>query len=199
MARACTEEQFLKDVANHMMTIRSDDGLIRVVNFRQEKTISLHFSLITWPGFLCITGDMGTYVFSRELDLFQFFRSEPVAGDSGLHINLSYWAEKLQATDKNSKVKEYDYEIFKQVIQERVDEAETTKIQRDAIAGMVADLKDKDIRMVQETVQDFEVFEFTDFWEHDLTDYSYHFVWCCYAIAWGIMQYDKWKEGIPHV
>ena len=44
-------------------------------------------------------------------------------------------------------------------------------------------------------VHDFESsdgsFRINDFWEADLTEYTYHYVWCCYAISWGIMKYDK--------
>ena len=35
------------------------------------------------------------------------------------------------------------------------------------------------------------VFEFRDFWETNLCDYTFHFTWCCYALAWGIQQYDQ--------
>ena len=33
-------------------------------------------------------------------------------------------------------------------------------------------------------------FEFDDFWEVDNKTYSFHYIWCCYAMAWGIQQYD---------
>jgi hypothetical protein len=31
---------------------------------------------------------------------------------------------------------------------------------------------------------------FTDFFEHSLEDYTFHYIWCCYALVWGIRQYD---------
>jgi len=37
-------------------------------------------------------------------------------------------------------------------------------------------------------------YEFTDSWEWDCTEYTYRFIWCCYALAWGIQMYDKVKE-----
>lgn len=194
MNRACTEEQFLKDVAEHKMSVVRDEGMFRVLHFKKDKTICGSFSLVTWPGYLCITGDMGTYVFSRLDDMFHFFRREEfMKNKPGLQINLSYWAEKLQAIDKTGKVKEYSYDIFKQIVQERIDEAETTKVQRDAVEDMVANLDGQPIEIVHERIRDFEEFEFSDFWEHDLTEHTYHFVWCCFAIAWGIQEYDKSK------
>ena len=33
-------------------------------------------------------------------------------------------------------------------------------------------------------------YRLSDFWEVNLYQYTYHFVWCCYAIVWGIHQYD---------
>ena len=197
MNRPCTEQQFLKDVTNHTMTVHTDIGMVRVLVFQQPGTINLMFVLTTWPGYLCISGDMGTYVFSLLADMFQFFRSEGHESVRGLFINLPYWEQKLKAVDKNSNVKEYSYEIFKQIVQERIDEAETTKKQRDAIEHLVESLDGEDITEVHRRVSEFDEFDFTDFWEHDLTEYTYHFIWICYAIAYGIQQYDKAKE-VPH-
>jgi hypothetical protein len=33
-------------------------------------------------------------------------------------------------------------------------------------------------------------FRFQDFYEVDNRDYTFHFIWCAYAIAWGIRKYD---------
>ena len=43
-------------------------------------------------GSLIASGDVGTYVFSRLADMFEFFRS-PMTSDGRLYINDSYWAE----------------------------------------------------------------------------------------------------------
>lgn len=198
MKKACTEQQFLKDISEHKMTILLDKDWHRHVVFQKPGTINLMFGLVTWPGYLHIYGDMGDYTFSRIADMFEFFRTEKerrAQPGETLFINLGYWAEKLQAVDKNSKVKEFSYDILKQIIQERIDEAETTKAQRDAVEQLVESLDGESMEVVHERVRDFEEFEFSDFWEHDLTEYTYHFIWCCYAIAWGISTYDTFKES----
>jgi hypothetical protein len=41
-----------------------------------------------------------------------------------------------------------------------------------------------------------DVFEFSDSWEWDLTDYDWHFRVSCHAIVWGINQYDKHRAAI---
>ena len=96
MSDQCTEERFLSDIANHQMTVIRDDVVGRHIRFRRPSTICYGFDLITWPGHLCITGDLGTYVFQRLVDMFEFFRADPFYADrhpkQQLFINAGYWA-----------------------------------------------------------------------------------------------------------
>lgn len=85
----CTMERFLDDVAKHEMTVLADQGNVRHLSFRAPGTVIQHFNLTTWPNHLCVSGDMGTYVFSRLEDMFDFFRENK--------INPGYWHEKLKA------------------------------------------------------------------------------------------------------
>ena len=32
---------------------------------------------------------------------------------------------------------------------------------------------------------------FQDWWKVDTDDYSFRFLWCCYALAWGVQKYDE--------
>lgn len=89
-----SHESFMRDVATHEMTVFRDDGLYRHIRFRRPNTMRTHFDLITYPGYLCYSGDMGTYVFSRLDDMFEFFRTDR-------DINPGYWSEKLQAVDNH--------------------------------------------------------------------------------------------------
>jgi len=34
-------------------------------------------------------------------------------------------------------------------------------------------------------------FDMSDFWDHDCTEYTFHFIWILYAIVYGIGEYDK--------
>ena len=38
-------------------------------------------------------------------------------------------------------------------------------------------------------------FMFDDFFDGSMTRFSFRFLWCCYALAWGINTYDKSKES----
>ena len=81
-----------------------DNGVHRHIRFKKPGTMCMYFDLITYPGGLLYTGDMGTYVFVRLQDMFEFFRTSNQDGwvkEMGLtlYTNHSYWSEKLVATD----------------------------------------------------------------------------------------------------
>lgn len=94
MIRDCTEAVFLADVAHHQLTVLRDDGLYRHLRFSKPGSNDMRFDVVTWPGFLAYSGDMGCFVFERLDDMLAFFR-RPYTGP-GLTINERYWAEKCQ-------------------------------------------------------------------------------------------------------
>lgn len=208
-----TESDFLKEVRDHEMIIIKDDGAYRHVRFKKPGTTCMHFDLITWPGYLCYTGDMGTYIFSRLRDMFEFFRTDREYNQSRgrqLGINLSYWAEKAEAKDRHSGIMEFSEDLFNRAVTEhlvswiRENAYRTTKEERrelwDAVMiDVIGAEGDSGGFRKQIAVNDFShyvnekvrEFYFQDFWEHTVEDYTHRFVWCCYALAWGIQQYDN--------
>lgn len=214
-----TEQSFLADVRDHKMFVIRDDGRYRHVRFQKPGTSCMHFDLITWPGYLCYCGDMGTYVFSRLEDMFEFFRTDrwqPSRDGRTLFINLGYWSEKLQAVDgqrSGGTAKEFDKDRFECVINEyrlrwiREYRDKLSKDERrelwEAVRDDVISRLDDGEYAAQQAAHDFSHsvkgirhFEFTDLWDHDFTDYTYRFVWCCYAMAWGIQQYDNTRAQV---
>jgi hypothetical protein len=197
-----TEESFLKDVAEHRMEVQQDNGVFRCLRFAKPGTNCYSFSLITGPGFLLCRGDMGCFEFERLYDMFEFFRSGEVG--QKLKINLSYWAEKLEATDRNGGYQEFSEAKFRDALEQDIaDYLESypdieAKEFRDEVACEI--LSPLDNGEGSEAVRHAMEFQyrgkhpFQDFYEHSsLQGYTYHFVWCCYAIAWGIQQYDQAK------
>lgn len=190
--RTALETRFLGDVAAHVMTIIRDgeDGVNRHIRFSIPDSSQYRFDLITWPGHLCYTGDMGTYVFSRTRDMFEFFRTDrkqPKLGQA-LFINPGYWAEKVLAADKNGKIEEFDRDLAEQRLREALRD-----LRRDKTSAERSEIFDD----VMASVEDGEVAfktalmdHFSDPWEWDLNEFTYSFMWCCYAIAWGIQYYD---------
>lgn len=204
MAKEPTQEIFLKDVANHEMTVVLDNGINRCLRFagKGEHRWYLHFTLTTWPGYLCISGDMGCFVFTRLDDMFEFFRSKPRdTADASLYINTGYWAEKCEAADRRtSGLETYDGDKFRTRVEEYFNEnfegsAEDKKECWDNIRHQVLGAESE--HEAHDNLRTFEDgFEFPDSWEWDLTKYTYQYIWCCYAIAWGIRQYDLTKAAI---
>jgi hypothetical protein len=42
--------------------------------------------------------------------------------------------------------------------------------------------------------RDPRTYEFSDTWEWNCDEYTFRFVWCCYALAWSIKRYDEFKQ-----
>lgn len=218
MSESITEAQFLNDVRSHVLEVIRDDGVHRHIRFRRPGTMCMHFDLITWPGYLCYTGDMGTYVFSRLEDMFQFFRTDANSAwlkrnGLALGINPSYWGEKLQAHDKGDGFRKFSESKFNRNVMEylvnwmRDNRDRTTKEDRrelwDSVIGSVisADGDSGGYRkqcaahdFSHEVNTDVGYFEFRNVWERNCEEYSYCFMWCCYALAWGIGVYDASRE-----
>ena len=227
MSAACSEERFLRDVAKHEMTVIRDDGVHRHIRFKQPDSSNMFFDLVTWPGFLCYSGDMGTYVFQRTQDMFGFFRKNGRLDG----IDRRYWAEKIEAAD-NTGVTRHSHDEFMRQINDWVDqhaegdkpgddEPEQLALWAEAYAELRAEVESEVLSADSNEVRCFDAandfthagdawkafhgpdakFEFTDFWEVDTKEYTPRFLWCCYALAWGIEQYDAAKrlaaEAVP--
>jgi hypothetical protein len=188
-----TEESFLKDVEQHKLIVVRDDGNHRHVIFAKPGTYCQRFELITWPGFLCYTGDMGTFVFRRLEDMFAFFRDNR-PDDGKLRINLGYWAEKLEAADRCDGAQQWSEDKFRSVIEAYLDRdgepvsAELREAVEEEVLSCLGDGEHEAYRAASQF--NHYGFQFYDLWDHDFKEYSYRFVWCCFALAWGIKQYD---------
>lgn len=90
--RRNVEQAFTSDIREHELHVLRDDGLYRHVRCMRPGTYCFGFDIVTWPGYLAYVGDMGTFVFSRIRDMFEFFDS----GAERHRINPDYWSEKLQ-------------------------------------------------------------------------------------------------------
>lgn len=195
------KNQFLEDTANHGMTVHLDNGLYRHVQFKRQGSCIYAFDLVTWPGHLSISGDMGTFTFRRLDDMFEFFRSDPKERGP----SFGYWAQKCQAMDtRGSGIREYSYDKFKQAIADEIKEAVESGelVVTDELNEALEELRDEgecSLECAYRAIESFNdtrsEYRFQDFHEHDLMEFSYTFLWCCYAIQWGIQQYDAAKAG----
>ena len=197
---------FQRDIATHVMKVLRIDGVHRHIRFRRPGTMCMHFDLVTWPGYLAYTGDMGCYVFSRLHDMFEFFRRP----DGSFTIDRRYWAEKVQASDKADGIEEFDPERFRSVINDyrvrwvrdarerdlltKDERRELWEAVEDDVLGSIVDGEQSAFSVAQEfgwrPAEGRRAYCFEDLWEHRFTDYTHRFQWCCYALAWGIRKFD---------
>lgn len=183
-------KQFEADVNAHQMAILHDDGLYRHLRFKDPKCSIYWFDIITSPGLLTINGDMGTYVFARITDMFDFFTSNTT------HINPGYWGQKLQA---DSGYKNYSPIRLKELVESTVSEhagelaaPESAAFRQEVLTTLWEWGEPSDDET--EARQDLDQFEHNGFrfknaWEWDLRDYQFRYLWCCFAIQWGILRY----------
>lgn len=182
---------FLGDVRKHKMTVMLNNGVYRHLRFARPGSSVFHFNIVTWPGYLSITGDMEAFTFSRLTDMFEFFRHET--------INPQYWAEKIVATSAHGGHRKFSADLFKHAIREdfkqwRFGSAAARKEAWEYIAFDIYEPEESDGNHAVREVMDYRCpvsgHTFQDFWDHTFEDYTYHFIWACRAIRWAVEQYD---------
>lgn len=192
---------FRADTADHTMQVLRDDGLYRHLRFSRagfefrsyevehisKPSVFFRFDLVTWPGYLAITGDIGDYVFCRIADMVEFF------GDERGYVNYDYWAEKLVAPAGRSSVLTFSERRYRQQVEGWISEQEDPTVVAAAREQLLGPLDERllDLRSAHELLRDFEHdgVGITDAWEWDLTDYEHRYLYCCCAIAWGVREY----------
>lgn len=192
-------DAFNKWVANgeHVMTVLRDDGLYRHLRFSKPNTGSYRFDLLTWPGYLTITGDMGCYTFTRLPDMFEFFIG---------YINTDYWAEKI-ADGGRASVKTHDEDQFKAwLIQDfwegsRDMDATEARLWWEALRSDVfndAYMGDQDschavLRELDLNGMNIPAEHYMNDWDKTWNAYEWQFEFCLAAIVTGIRTYQAHK------
>jgi len=178
------QKDFLRftQASNTKIQVKLDKGIYRHLYVSGGLT---WFEIITSPGVLIYTGDMGTFVFRRNQDMFWFFR-DPKAED--LYVNPEYWAEKVEAEDNCDGMREYKpkaaYEEFLEYIKDEEDEGRQE--------NLLEMLEEADLETQQ------NAYQLASEWNMDTCDYprlgeifTGRYLWCLYAIVWTIRQYDN--------
>ncbi|XZG69278.1 hypothetical protein ACTSKR_11500 [Chitinibacteraceae bacterium HSL-7] len=197
----CSAEQFQKDTAGHQMTVIRDDGVYRHLRFKKPNTINCYFDIVTWPGYLAITGDMGANLFSRLNDMFEFFRTDRERG--GRTINPSYWCEKLQCDGERHAAEEWSVEkhnaninhLFSEFLEScELDEEERAELE-ERVEDELLDPEDEYTAISALSEWDDRNFRFYLCDLPSSKEFTFHYIWRCRAIAWAIEQYDAMKSS----
>lgn len=189
-------DDFMKDSIGAKVTVLKEDGLYRHLRVSMANGPRRWYDIVTWPGNLLITGDVGTYTFQRVPDMFEFFRAPA-------DINPYYWMEKV--VDGRDRCMEFSWDKFLRQLREDVysrirdkDHADTVWMDiDDALIGTEHD----EYGAVQ-FAREYEFYstEFGDF-SFSLVDmpdprkFTYDYIWCCRAIRLAISGYDSMKES----
>ena len=195
------KEQFEEDTKDHTIEILLNEGVYRHLKCSNNGSQVYRFDITTWPGHLCVSGDMGTYVFSRLYDMLEFFGEDK--------INPGYWGEKLQAQSCNgttaNSVKEFSEELFRENVKNEYDMfKESYEGDENAVGplkelwqaiedNVFAYMYDGEIR-AYDAAMDFTwesddgtmKFNMQYFWDYNCREYTYHYIWILHAITWAI-------------
>lgn len=185
------------DLANHSVKVIRSDGLYRHWRCQNGDSWNQRFDIVTWPGSLCYTGDMGDYLFQRTDDMVAFMR--------GSWKSFGYAAEKCVAEGR-TKIREFRSEVMEELLEElvaeRIAEIKRDGGDRDDLGRFIKIEEHEYIVELKEKIEDIEsacsdnssgdkameaIYESGLFDGGDLPDleaFTYHFLWCLHAIGW---------------
>lgn len=171
----------------HVITHLEEGGVMRHMVVQKPGTWMHGYVITTWPNYLCISGDLGCYVFSRLEDMFEFFRSPDGA------INPGYWSEKVMAADRHG-VEEFDIAVLRANIAEYFEDEEGDEgnlVPNPTRVKALAAIE----HLGSQPHEEHEAIEalmgvIPDAYEFSRHQWRSQFLWCLYAIVHAIKLYD---------
>lgn len=188
-------QQFQTNTKDHELTILHEDGLYRHLRMAAPGSYLWSWTIVTWPGYLAIAGDIGDgHTFSRLPDMVEFFEDSQYGTypDGAPRINPGYWAEKLGRIQRGTE-KKYSPDKFVRRVREALADHDgpinTHTVLDDAWDASADEHEAREWALEHADVlgQDF-------FWEVDLSDFDHHYLLACYAIAETIRHYKKERQ-----
>ena len=192
-------DRFVRNTAEHEMSVLHEDGLYRHVRFAQPGTSTYYYDLVTWPGNLVICGDAGDWHFARIRDMFEFFTRKN--GATG--IDPHYWAQKLQGRTAHRDAEQFSEATYRAHVRQWLeqhleDEQPEDGDRSDALRGAVqsellqeGEYGDISEQEAHRRLREFEhegttIYDPADW---DLREYHPAFLWACWAIVEGVARY----------
>lgn len=195
--RRHTRETFAdaaKRLENHSIEVLHCDGLYRHYRCTNNGSWNDGFSIVTWPGSLMYTGDMGEYLFQRTDDMIAWMRDS-----LGSH---HYVAEKCVAHGNvrtGSAVTEFRIEVLEEVLAERFQDAEENESTAEVndIREKLAEIRDaldedhRDPAFAYQAISDSGLWDGCAF--QSCETFTYRFLWCLRALRWFVDTLDSGK------
>jgi len=187
-------ERIANDLKDHVVTVRHMDGLYRHWRCQKPGEWFMGFDVVTWPGSLCYTGDMGEYLFQRTADMVEFMSPGPK--------ECSYLASKCVAG--KDTIKEWREDRFNEILKDRIEESKenggTFCVMRqgswrnESVKAAVVEIR----RAYREYSHRFDAEK--AMYESGLWDgadmpscevYTFSFLWCLHALKWFCERVDE--------
>lgn len=214
--------RFTNDIADHQITIEECGPLpFRSILARRHRNDGwdscYHFRVITFPGGLLYTGDMGTYVFQRCWDMFQWW--PPKYGDA---FDFRYIAEKCLGANKCDSIKQYSRDKARATIDEMIaehraehekpedwddeEDGEWTETVNEAYIEALIEVRDHshEFSNSEYNIQEFYRLLYDVPGLYDVcevptpSEYSLRFVWCCHAVRWLIDKVTEQENSLAN-
>lgn len=180
------KESFPKEIADHVVTVLREDGLYRHYRCQQPGTWHMGFDVVTWPGFLCYYGDMGSFLFERTEDMIAFMR--------GSAMSFGYAAEKCVAACRDG-TEEFTAAAFNAALSRCVAESEGSVRVFEKCAELRHQGQYDSPHHASQALYDSGLFDGGDM--PDCTEYTMRFLWCLHAIDWFIKKLDAGEAQRP--
>ena len=193
-----TADEFQQVVRDFRFTPIVDGHGYRHLRFSHPENGVGAFDIIAWPGHLCHAGDLGTFVFSAELDMFTLFRGTLSDLDT-FADDLPEVAESHLAYLKSGKfgdetVIRYSPDVFRLRVEQFLDLSGASSELRAAVAERlvpVIGVESLAVNVLHELLND----DFPDperglFNPGPCEELSFSYQWACASIAWAVEFYD---------
>lgn len=202
-------KSFMKTINFHTVEVIVNDGYNRRIKFQNFSNNKYDFEIITWEKVLCIMGYMGNYVFSRNKDMFVFFKPKDLGS---INIYPDYWSSKLLSVDKKYGYRKYDPEKLHDCIKKYYSNFMILGLGMEERQSLWHNIQDEVLVHVDEEHNVYSAIDrfsfqkegsgnidFNDFFklygEDSLKSYTDNFLWCCYAIIWAVDWYYQIKKA----
>lgn len=182
---------FSEQTKDHELEVLHEDGLYRRLRMSTKGSWVWHWEIVTWPGHLCMIGDIGQgWAFSRDTDMFEFFRrrGDHRYSDGSPWIDFRYWSEK---TSMPWTTREFSPEIFRAKVREALDETRLHPSEVKDLLNFAGEVESEEY--ARNMLASYEEFLGGNTWEWNLKDFSTQFLLTCYAIEDTVRAWDERK------
>ena len=193
--------QFLSEVAEHKIRVIRDEGLYKHFSVSKPGDSNQSFEIILFPSHLVITGDMGTYCFSRARDMLQWFVKESGSAMASPEAEIGRWHKSLVSVDAQMGAKKKSLSMaLGRISENREFYIAEHPDYKDTIESEFDDLvlcSEDGVDVLLNEMYNFKLLlpdehhPFSDIDFRDVEAYVSQFAWCCYAINYTIGEYLK--------